>query len=147
MAQVTVAIVRRRLREGKTYDDFRRAWYHTVGFGVSNRMLTVLNGVDPREVIVIGITEATEEQARELVAIDATEREKNPLDEVVEPEIERTFGVLIAEDDFSGSGPIDYKPATVNGVETDLAQVAIDIQQSAELLTQLLHGSRQARLS
>ncbi len=147
MAQVTVAIVRRRLREGKTYDDFRRAWYHTVGFGVSNRMLTVLNGVDPREVIVIGITEATEEQARELVAIDATEREKNPLDEVVEPEIERTFGVLIAEDDFSGSGPIEYKPATVNGVETDLAQVAIDIQRSAELLTQLLRGSRQARLS
>jgi hypothetical protein len=107
VAQATVAIVRRRLREGKTYDDFRRAWYHPVGFGVSNRMLTVLNGVDPREVIVIGITEATEEQARELVAIDATEREKNPLDEVVEPEIERTFGVLIAEDDFSGSGPIE----------------------------------------
>ena len=65
----------------------------------------MLNGVDPREVIVIGITEATEERARELVAIDATEREKNPLDEVVEPEIERTFGVLIAEDDLSGRRP------------------------------------------
>ena len=145
MAQVTVAIVTRRLREGKTYEDFRRAWYHTVGFGVANRMLTVLNAADPREIIVIGLTETREEQARELVAIDAAERQNNPLDEIVEPEIGRTFGVLIAEDDFSGSGAIDHRPAMINGVETDLAQVAEDIERAAPLLAQLAKGSRQAR--
>ena len=25
---ITVAIVTRRLKEGKTYEDFRKAWYH-----------------------------------------------------------------------------------------------------------------------
>ena len=146
MAQTTVAIVTRRLREGKTYEDFRRAWHHTVGFGVTNRMLTVLNAADPREIIVIGLTEASEEQARELVAIDAAERENSPLDDVIEPEIGRTFGVLVADDDFSGIGAIEFKPATVIGVETDLARVAEDLARAAPLLAQLQKGSRQARL-
>ena len=146
MAQVSVAILRRRLRQGKTYEDFRKAWYHTVGFGVANRMLTVLNAADPQEIIVIGLTETTEEQARALVAIDAAEREDNPLDDVIAPEVERTFGVLIAEDDFSGTGAIAYRPATVGGVETDLVQVAKDIEQAASLLAKLQHGSRTVEL-
>ena len=33
----TVAILTRRLREGKSYDDFRKAWYHTTGFGVEGK--------------------------------------------------------------------------------------------------------------
>ena len=141
MSQVSVAILKRRLRAGKTYEDFRRAWYHKVGFGVANTMLTVLNAADPREIIVIALTETTEEQARQLIAIDAAERTSSPLDEIVEPEIERTFGVLIAEDDFSGTGPIAYTPATVHGVQTNLSQVARDIQQAETLLAQLQNGS------
>ena len=34
---ITVAIVTRRLKEGKTYEDFRKAWYHTIGFGVDRQ--------------------------------------------------------------------------------------------------------------
>ena len=145
MAQTTVAIVTRRLKEGKTYEDFRRAWYHTVGFGVANRMLTVLNAADRREIIVIGLTETSEEQARELAAIDAAERESSPLDDVIESEIGRTFGVLVAEDDFSGRGAIEYQPAMVNGVQTNFAQVAEDIERAAPLLAQLQRGSREAK--
>jgi len=33
----TVSILTRRLREGKTYDDFRKAWFHTTGFGVEGK--------------------------------------------------------------------------------------------------------------
>jgi hypothetical protein len=144
---ITAAILRRRLRQGKTYDDFRRAWYHTTGFGVSNRMLTVLNAADPREVIVIGLTETTAEQIRELVAIDAAEREHNPLDDVVEPAVERAFGVLIAEDDFSASGPIEYTPAVVGGIETDVAAVEREIAAAAPLLAVLQGGSRAAAVT
>lgn len=142
MSQVVVAILKRRLREGKSYEDFRRAWYHTTGFGVSNKMLTMLNANDPREVVVIALTKPGEEQADELIGIDAAERESSPLDEIIEPQIERTFGVLIAEDDFSGTGSIEYKPATVNGVETNLEQVGRDIAAAADLLARLRHGSR-----
>src|SRR5271169_3294496 len=81
MSQVLVAILKRRLREGKTYEDFRKTWYHRAGFGVANRMLTVLNAADPREIVVISLTEITEDQVRRLITIDASERESKPLDD------------------------------------------------------------------
>ena len=143
---ITAAIIRRRLREGKTYDDFRKAWFHTTGFGVSNRMFTVMDAADPREIIVIGLTEATAEQVRELVSIDAAERARSPLDDVVEPPVGRCFGVLIAEDDFSASGPIAPTPARVGGVETDVAAVERQIEAAAPLLARLIQGSIAADL-
>ena len=143
MTQVFVAIVTRRLREGKSYEDFRRAWHHNVGFGVRNRMLTALNAVDPREVIVIGLTDVDPERAAELVAIDAAEREHSPLDEVVEPEIGRTFGVLIAEDDFYAEGEIDYAPACVDGVASDVPAIVAELQRLAPFVARLQQGSRQ----
>ena len=59
---IQVAILTRRLKEGKTYEDFRKAWYHTGGFGTGNKMYTVINVFDPREILVIGFTETTLEQ-------------------------------------------------------------------------------------
>jgi hypothetical protein len=143
---VVVAILRRRLRQGKSHEDFRRAWYHTVGFGVANRMLTVLDAADPRQIIVIGLTETSAEEVGKLIAIDVAERENNSLDEVVEPQVERSFGVLIAEDDFSASGAVDYRPAGVNGVQTDVAKVATDIEQGAALVARLQGGGSRAEL-
>jgi hypothetical protein len=134
---IQVAIVKRRLKEGKTYEDFRKVWYHTTGFGTSNKMLTVINGADPREIIVIGLTEANLEQARELIAIDTKERGDHPLDGIIEPEVDRTFGVLIAEDDFSGTGAIKYQPAMVNGEITDMTEIAKSLQEGTRLLAKL----------
>jgi hypothetical protein len=131
-----VAILKRTLRDGKTYEDFRRAWYHKVGFGTGNRMLTVLNGANPREIIVIGLTQTTLETAAELLSVDASERQDSPLADVIEPEIDRTYGILISEDDFSAAGAIEYRPATVNGKETDLAEVAEFIEAGTKLLNQ-----------
>lgn len=136
---IQVSIVKRTLQEGKAYDDFRRAWYHRVGFGTSNRMLTLLNVANPREVIVIGLTEVSLQGAADLIAIEAREREEHPLSDVVEPEIERTFGILVAEDDFSPAGEIDFEPATVNGKETDMAAVEIALRVGAELLAGYIH--------
>ncbi len=134
---IHVAIVKRRLEDGKTYEQFRRAWYHTSGFGTRNRMLTVLNAADPREIIVIGLTEATIEQAAELITIDKTERDSHPLDEIIEPGIDRTFGVLIAEDDFSAAGPTAYQPPTVNGETIDMTRLARDFEYGKRILTRL----------
>lgn len=87
---IAVAILTRRLREGKTYD-FRKAWYHETGFGTANRMLTLLSVADPREVVVVALTEANLENAGRLITIDATERSGSPLDDVIEPSIDRTL--------------------------------------------------------
>ncbi len=54
---ITVAIVTRRLKDGKTYEDFRKAWFHTVGFGSSSKLFTLISATDAREITVIGFVE------------------------------------------------------------------------------------------
>lgn len=115
-----MAIVVRKLKEGKTYEDFRRRWYHTVGFGVPTQMYSVVNAADPREVITIGIIDTPLEKIGELVAIDAEQRKTLSLDDIIESSIIRYFGPLVAQDDFSAAGQLSYRPAQVDGVETDL---------------------------
>ena len=36
----------------------------------------------------------------------------------------RTFGIVVSEDDFSPSGKLEYKPASINGKETDFEEIA-----------------------
>ena len=143
---IQAAIIKRRLKKGKTYEDFRKAWYHTIGFGTANKMFTIINGLDPREIIVIGFNEVSLEQVRTLADIDIQERLSNPLDDVIEPEIERTFGILIAEDDFSPSGAIEYQTASVGGKETDLKQVDRNLDEVAKIIAEISqkrdHGNK-----
>lgn len=139
---VVVAIVRRWLREGKTYEDFREEWFHETGFGTTNRMFSCLNVADPREVITIALTEASPENAERLIAVDAAERGGSPLNHIVEPRIERTFGILVAEDDFSAAGQIPYWPASVGGRTPDLREVQAALLLGASLLAPYLVGTR-----
>lgn len=128
-----VSIVTRRLKEGKTYEDFRKAWYHTIGFGITSdtppeppmgRLYTMINAFDPREIIVIGFgPEISEESLKSVFAIDVKDRLENSLDDVIEPEIGRSFGGLISEDDFSPVGELEYQQPSVAGVETDLKEL------------------------
>jgi hypothetical protein len=128
----TVSILTRRLREGKTYEDFRKAWFHTTGFGVegkdagrsSNRMFSMINIFDPGEIVVIGFSTTTRDQLKDALDIDVKVRGENPLDEVIEPEIGRKFCALVSEDDFSAAGDIPYKPAMIDGKATDMAAFA-----------------------
>jgi len=116
---IAVVILKRRLREGKTYEDFRRAWFHESGFGAQNQMLSMINIADPREIIVIGMTRVTSaEEGTRLLAIDQDERATSPLDEVIEPGVDRTFAALIAKDDFSAAGALEYRDAAIDGQPT-----------------------------
>lgn len=129
-----VSIVTRRLKEGKTYEDFRKAWHHTIGFGIKGQsekpkpllgnLYTVINAFDPQEIIVIGFgPEISAETLEAVLNIDVKDRLDNPLDDVIEPEIGRTFGVLVSEDDFSKAGKLKYQEPSVSGVETDLNEL------------------------
>lgn len=126
----TISILTRRLKEGKTYDDFRKAWFHTRGFGVpgkevagsSNRMYSLVNVFDPREIIVLGFATTTLGQLEDALNIDVQYRGENPLDNVVEPDIGRKFCALVAKDDFSASGDIPYVPAEIDGKKTDMVE-------------------------
>ena len=136
----TVAMITRRLREGKTYDDFRNVWYHTTGFGVnkagsSNRMFTLVNAFDPREIVVLGFNTTTLEQLEDALKVEVKFRGENPMDKVIEPEIGRKFFALISEDDFSAGGEIPFKPASVAGKETNLEEFYKNLQAIKDLYT------------
>lgn len=119
-----ISILTRRLKAGKNYEDFRRAWYHTVGFGSEVKFWTALNVFDSQEVIVVASGEIPPGlDPMELLRIDVKERLDHPLESVIEPEIGRTFGVVVAEDDFSPAGQIEYRPATVDGHPTDFGEI------------------------
>lgn len=120
-----IAIVHRTLREGKSFDDYRKAWFHTRGFGVPTQMYTVVNTFNPREIISIGIMDIDEEKYSipDLLKIDMEERLKNPLDDIIEETIVRHFGIVVAQDDFSKAEILPYQPAMVDGKETNLNEV------------------------
>ena len=130
----TVAIVTRRLKEGKTYHDFRKAWYHTVGFGTPTNMVSAININDPNEIIVIGIVESELDEYLAGLRIDVKERLENPLDDIIEPEIGRTFGIVVAEDDFSAEGDLAYKPPSIDGKETNLDQLSNELFQISQMI-------------
>ena len=132
---IGISILTRRLKEGKTYEDFRKAWYHTVGYGTPIKLYSAINVFDPLEIIVVGIGEITLEQdLLKMLRIEVKERLENPLDAVIEPEIGRTFGIVVSEDDFSPSGKIKYKPASINGKETDFEEIAQGLALAKKLI-------------
>lgn len=132
------AIVTRRLKEGKTYEDFRHAWYHTTGFGIKEgnegmQFYTVINCFDPQEITVVSIFKTTAEKLKAALKIEVKERLKNPLDDVIEPQIDRKFGLIISEDDFSASGDIAYKEPTIDGKPVDMKAFTDDLKILASL--------------
>jgi len=131
-----MSLLTRRLKEGKTYEDFRKAWYHSVGYGVPARLYSVINAFDPREIIVIGFGEIKPgEDPMKLVQIEVKERLDHPLEAVIEPVIGRTFGIVVSEDDFSPAGNMKFKPASVGGKETDFMEIDRGLREARILFT------------
>lgn len=100
---IVISVLTRRLREGKTYEDFREAWLPDQGFGFPTRVVSAQRVDDEREVITIGFSELSKEEAEaELQRIGPQEeRRHDRIDAVVEPEMTRHFYVQVAEDDFT----------------------------------------------
>lgn len=133
---MVISILTRRLREGKTYEDFRKAWYHTVGFGTPGKLYSAINAFDQREIIVVALGEIDPGQdPMKIIHTDIEERLAHPLEAVIEPKIGRTFGIVVAEDDFSPSGKLEYRPASIKGKETDFKEVGMALGLARELLT------------
>ncbi len=100
---IVISVLTRRLREGKTYEDFREAWLPDQGFGFPTRVLSAQRVDDEREVITIGFSELSEEEAEaQFQRIGPQEeRRHDRIDAVALPEMTRHFYVQVAEDDFT----------------------------------------------
>jgi hypothetical protein len=93
----------RRLREGKTFEDFRAAWYPDSGFGVPSRVLSGAVIGDPQTVVTIGFVDAEPSDLEGMgAAVEAAEAARHSrIDEVIERTEVRTFFVVDGDDDFS----------------------------------------------
>jgi len=132
-----ITIIHRKLREGKTFEDYRKAWFHATGFGAPTNMYTVVNAFDPREMISVAVGgggsgdfEEMKSKMKSILDIDVKERNASPLDDIVEESIVRHFGLVIAEDDFSTAGSLEYVTPSVDGKHTDYCEF---VKMSAEL--------------
>ena len=141
-----ITIIHRRLREGKTFDDYRKAWFHASGFGAPTTMYTVVNAFDPKEIISVAIGgggggsfEEMKSKMKSILDIDVRERDKSPLDDIVEESIVRHFGLVIAEDDFSPAGALEYVAPSVDGEHTDYGEF---VNMSAELAQLIADAAR-----
>jgi hypothetical protein len=148
-----ITVIHRRLREGKTFDDYRKAWFHASGFGAPTTMYTVVNAFDPKEIISVavgggggGTFEGMKSKMKSILDIDVRERDASPLDDIVEESIARHFGLVIAEDDFSSAGPLEYVIPSVDGEHTDydefvkmsgeVAQLIVEAAEKRDRLTE-----------
>ena len=124
-----VSILVRRLREGKTYEDFREAWLPEKGFGWPTRVVTAQRMDDPREIVTIGFSDVGVQEAEALLAQVGVEHSGEQSDEaaeepkaadehldevaeeqlarrarikdVIEPEMTRAFYVQVGDDDLT----------------------------------------------
>ncbi len=95
---------------------------------------------DQQEIIVIGVVEITHGQdPMKILRIDVKERLDNPLNNIIEPEIDRTYGILVSEDDFSNSGEIEYKNPSISGKETDFKEVENGLLLAKKLIYVIEH--------
>jgi hypothetical protein len=102
-----IAILTRRLREGMTYEDFRRAWLPDQGFGFPTRVVSAQRVDDEREIVTIGFSQLSQAEAEaQMQRIGPQEQVRHErIDAVVEPEMTRHFYVQVADDDFTNAPP------------------------------------------
>ena len=94
---------RRRLREGKRFEDFIEAWQAQKGFGVPTRVFNAVNLDDEREVLTVAFVQVAAEafpRATESVA-EQEEVRHSRIDEVIESTEVRDFYDLRCEHDLS----------------------------------------------
>jgi hypothetical protein len=100
---MVISVLMRRLREGKTLEDFRAAWHREGGFGVPTRVVTGQGLEDPQEIVTIGFTDIKLDEIDAFLERTAPEeaRRHERIAEVIEPELTRAFYVQVADDDLS----------------------------------------------
>ena len=102
LAMLGIVFVRR-LREGKSYDDFHEAWFPDVGFGVPARVLSGPNPNDPRDIVTVGFIDTRPDQFEDLGArlAEAEATRHDRIVHVIEStEIRMVFDIR-GDDDFS----------------------------------------------
>jgi hypothetical protein len=99
-----LAVFRRRLRAGVSFDDFIAAWEADKGFGVPARVFNAVSLEDPQEILSVGFVDIPASAFGDAIAgvADQEAVRHSRIDEVIESTELRAFYDLRSEHDFSG---------------------------------------------
>lgn len=112
-----VAVFRRRLKDGASFEDFVGAWEAEAGFGVPARVFNAVSLEDPREILSVGFVsvDAAELSALGAQVADAEAERHGRIDDVIESTELRAFYELRTEHDFSDD-PRAVDPASAESL-------------------------------
>jgi hypothetical protein len=100
-----VAVLVRRLREGKTYEDFLDAWYPDKGFGFGGRgPITAQSLTDEREILTVGFVDLHSREQLDEAMVRLADQEAvrhDRIDAVIESTTLRAIYEQLDEFDFS----------------------------------------------
>jgi len=100
-----ISVLVRRLRPGKTYQDFLAAWYPDKGFGISGRgPILARNVADEQEILAFGFVDLPDRERleQELTRVAAQEAVRHDrIAEVIESTTVRGIYEVVDEFDFS----------------------------------------------
>ena len=113
-----VAVFVRRLRPGRTFEDFVEAWDAEQGFGVPTRVFAGVSVEDERDVLTVGFVDVSAAQLAEGMSsgVAAAEAERHSkIDDVIESTELRAFYDLRAERDFTAA-PRPIEPGSAESL-------------------------------
>ncbi|WP_353827311.1 hypothetical protein [Agromyces sp. SYSU T0242] len=98
-----IAIFRRRLRDGATFDDFISAWEADQGFGVPARVFNAVSVDDSREILSVGFVDiAADDLEADVAKVGLQEAVRHArIDEVIESTLLHAYYDLRTEHDFT----------------------------------------------
>lgn len=98
-----VALFRRRLRDGATFDDFVAAWEADRGFGVPARVFNAVSLEDPREILSVGFVGVDAASlASSIAGVAGQEAVRHSrIDAVIESTVLHAYYDLRTEHDFT----------------------------------------------
>ncbi len=109
-----VTVFVRRLKPGRTFDDFIAEWQADVGFGIPTRVFNGPGLDDPRDIVSIGFVAASPDEVREWLAAGSPSEQvrHERIDTVIESTTLRCMYEVGTEHDFTGEPlPIDVGSA------------------------------------
>ena len=98
-----VSVIVRRLRDGSSFEDFRRAWYPDQGFGVPSRVLNAIRVDDPREILSVAFLDVAPDDLGDLAAdIAAAEAKRHyRIEGVIEATELRAIYEIVDDENFT----------------------------------------------
>jgi hypothetical protein len=109
--RVFVSVLVRRLRPGKTYEDFVAAWYPEQGFGIEGRgPLLARNVADADEILAIDFVDLPDRGAVQAAMTRIAEQESvrhDRIAEVIESTAVRGIYEIVDEFDFSTDATVE----------------------------------------